>query len=301
MASVVAIFSAVFFIAFVSQAQTQAGSPNTTVVQSEIQHRNNFSFILGGIAPKGDRAHKLTRDPKGNIYEWSKPTETVVAQFGRATDITGEVWRLSEIEVSKEVGSQKETFSGVTTTFYKHGVRSKTKCSGPPAETAQCVTASRKFCETFKARNKPLGIRITDEGTKENILRMGRECSDYADYLNLTLDPNKILNGSERSDRDENVVKADLAALREFKGSATTDAVRKLKLDGFDDWFGSDDKVGASTTGMKNRGDRLKQAGTDFKVLSELAAMCAETTFVEQSPGAGWTLEKPRSKAPTRQ
>jgi len=282
------------------KAHAQKSSPNGSVVQSEITHPSHFSFLLGGIAPKGERQHKLTKNDRGNIYEWSQQNQTIVAQFGPATNVKGDVWRLSEIESTYDPVEKKSELTGVTTSFYPHGVRSKTRCSGASEETAQCVTASRKFCETFKARNKPLGIQITDEGTRENILRMGRECSAYADYLNQTLDPVKLLNGAERGERDENVVKSDLAALKDLKTSATAKAVNGFELKGLNDWFGADDKVGASTTGMKNRADRLKQAGSDFRALSHLAAMCSETTFVEQGRGTGWTLpqDTPHSKAP---
>lgn len=273
-----------------TKAHAQKSAPNGTVVQSEISHPSYFSFLLGGIAPKGDRQHKLTKSDNGDIYEWSNSNQSVVAQFGPAADIKGDVWRLSEMEYTYDPERKKSELVGITTSFYRHGVRSKTRCSGASEETAECVTASRKFCETFKARNKPLGIQITDEGTRENILRMGRECSAYADYLNQTLDPAKLLNGTERSERDQNVVKSDLAALRDLKTAATAKSVNGFNLKGMNDWFGAEDKVGASTTGMKNRADRLKQAGSDFRALSHLAAMCSETTFVEQSRGAGWTL-----------
>lgn len=286
-----AILLAVFTFSNVPFSNAANNGPTAEMVNNEIRNRDHFSILLGDVSGSTRRQYQETKTSNGKIIEWSSGKNFAAARYGDPVVSGNGVWRVTELDVKDGV------FTGSTTSFYENGVRSKTQCQGSVGSEANCVTASRKFCESFKAKNKDLGIAIQDEGTKSNILNLGRQCADFANYLQETLNPSGLLEGRERAERDENVVAADIDAISRLKDEVKTKSVKDAKLVGMDAWMDRDTKLGASTTGMRERADRLKQASTDLRSLSRLAYMCADVRFVEQYSGAGWQLQQNNSKS----
>lgn len=283
-----AILLAIFSFSNVSFSYAANNGPSAELVNNEIRNRDHFSLLLGDLSGSTRRKYQTTSTSNGNILEWSSGKNFAAARFG---DPIGKgLWRVTELDLKDGV------FTGSTTSFYEHGVRSKTLCQGEVGAEANCVTATRKFCESFKTKNRNLGVSIQDEGTKANILNLGQQCSAFTDYLRETLNPNELLEGRERAERDDNVVASDVDAISRLKDEVKMKSVKDAKLIGMDAWMDRDTKLGANTSGMKNRSERLEQVSSDLRSLSQLAFMCADVSFVEQYAGAGWQLPKNNSK-----
>lgn len=286
-----ALLLAVFSFSNVSFSNAANNGPTAEMVNNEIRNTDHFSILLGDVSGSTRRQYQETKTANGKLIEWSSGRNFAAARYGDPVVSDKGVWRMTELDMKDGV------FTGTTTSFYENGVRSKTLCQGNVGSEANCVTATRKFCESFKAKNKNLGISIQDEGTKANIASLGRQCSDFADYLRETLNPNELLDGRERAERDENVVSSDIDAISRLKDDVKTKNVKDAKLVGMDAWMDRDTKLGASTSGMKDRNACLKQVSSDLRSLSQLAFMCADVRFVEQYSGAGWQLPASGSKS----
>lgn len=299
----------VFFNVSISNAQVKRPSDNVVAEQSRF--RNQYSIVLGGTVARGNTPAKETKNTNGNILEWNSGMDSVAVQYGQS-EADG-VWRLTEIDSSLiDVETVRSTnsadavikkvpsFRSVTTSFNENGVRSKTSCDGNSVDTVQCVTASRKFCHRFQVESKTFGKKLgldkMNAETTKKLSDMGRQCSEYASFLDNTLDPNITISGRERADRDEAMVEGDLNAIRAMKAALTRKDLGGVKLKGLNDRFGSDQAVGANTSGMKNRFERLREVRNDFRALSDLAVMCTDIEFSKSVDSWDDQSEKERSK-----
>lgn len=281
-------------VAFIISAASFAKASDS-LVQTEIEHSKMFT-VTNDRLQSFIKPETATNNDDGVIMEWSRPDRSVAAQFGRAKGIPA-IWRLTEVESSVDSKTQVRTFKATTTTFDDQSVRAKTFCEGPVTESAQCVTASLKFCREFKAKSsRDFGMNTASDGTREKLLGLGKQCADYANYLGTTLNPNQRLNSTDRAIRDDDTVTKDIAAIRSVKDAMKTGDLKGLS--GIDDWHGKEDKVGASTTGMKNRSERLQGAANDFLILSKLAVMCSELQFAGKDAGTKW--KNPTSSGATK-
>ncbi|MDX9731091.1 MAG: hypothetical protein RBT63_04915 [Bdellovibrionales bacterium] len=297
--SIVAFFitqlSAVSPTAHAQTSKQEAKPPSDTIVYSEVMQQNLFGFILGAPTGRANLQIKTVKHERGNIQEWTNDRDVSAIQYGKDSSIKGDVWRLSEVR------TLDDSITAVTTTFYQHGVRSKTVCDGKVAATPSCVTATRTFCSNFKRQSADLGINTNNSDTVNRFQEVGEQCAVYAEYLDKTLDPNKIIVDYQRSERDRNVVERDIAAIHDLNQSLSS-GPKKSKgtiMRGMDDWFGKGNAVGVSSSGMKQRSNRLKEISNDFRSLSHLAAMCSEITFVSQDevPSVGIIREAPSNSS----
>lgn len=259
-----------------------------STAQIEIQNQRYFTIEKNGIKPI---ILPFKIDQATSTVEWSKPNEAVLASY--APD-TVERWRLTEINLRTDRDTKKQTFSGSSTTFYSGGMRSKTICEGEADTTPSCVSASRKLCAVFKKQSAAMKQKLFGDGGKSEIVNLGRQCSDFAGYLQ-GLSPESNLSQAERTERDTAVVEKDIEAIRDLKKRARNNELQNLDLKGMESYW-SETKVGASVSGMKNRANRLKEVSHDFVMLSKLAAMCADIDFETPPGGLGWTLPKSSKK-----
>ncbi|MBL7687271.1 MAG: hypothetical protein JNJ49_04510 [Bdellovibrionaceae bacterium] len=265
------IFSvAVLFLCLQPNA---VAAPNDGLVQQELIGKDYYDFMAGQILINPGLPIKEVKTKTGQAVGTTVGKDSAIAQFAKDESIPGGIWRLTEVHFTKG------RFNASSTTFYSSGVRAKTFCDGDSGETTQCVTATRKFCEEFKKRARATGLDSKDAAAKGKFLELGQQCSTYANFLNTTIDPNKMLTDSQRVQRDDDVLSSDLDAMKALKEMSPEKSVRDLKLKGFGDHWGREDAVGASSSGMKNRFDRMKDIGRDFMSLSRLATMCSDIQF----------------------
>ena len=248
-------------------------APNDGLVQQQLISNEYYDFIAGQILINPGLPIKEVKTRTGQAVGTAVGKDSAIAQYAKDVSIPGGVWRLTEVH------STKGRFKASSTTFYSSGVRAKTFCEGDGAETTQCVTATRKFCEEFKKRARGADFAGNGASGKTKFLELGEQCSSYANFLNAAIDPNKMLTDSQRVQRDDDVLSSDLDAMKALKEMSPEKSVRELKLKGFADHWGREDAVGASSTGMKNRFDRMKDIGRDFMSLSRLATMCSDIQF----------------------
>ncbi len=300
---------AVFFN--VSNSNAQEKRPSDGAVTGQSRFNSRYSVLLGGPVARANSPAKETKNANGNILEWNNGMDTVAVQYGKSE--SDGIWRLTEldsdlveIEVARSTNSEEAilkkvpSFRAITTSFSADGVRSKTLCDGNSVDTVQCVTATRKFCHRFREESKTfgkkLGVGKMDGEAARKLTDLGRQCSEYANFLDNTLDPNLTINGRERANRDEAMIEGDLNAIRAMKSALTRKDLNSVKMKGLNDRFGSDESVGATTTGMKNRFERLREVRGDFRALSELAVMCTDVEFSKSAESWDDQSEKERSK-----
>lgn len=265
------VFAAtVFFLCVHSNA---SAAPNDGVVQQQLISNEYYDFFGGQVFINPGLQIKEVKTKTGQAIGTVVGKDSGIAQFAKDESISGDVWRLTEVHFTKG------RFNASSTTFYSSGVRAKTFCDGDSAETTQCVTATRKFCEEFKKRSRGSSFDPSSAAGNGKLMDLGRQCASYANFLNTTIDPNKMLTDSQRVQRDDDVLSVDLDAMKALKEMSPEKSVRDLKLKGFGDHWGREDAVGASSTGMKNRFDRMKEIGRDFMSLSRLATMCSDIQF----------------------
>jgi len=291
-----------FNISFANAAEI---GPEDGLVQNEIAHKDHYNIVLGGVTAAKDHEPSSRSKLNGaDLLEWSIGGDAVAATYSNA-GLAGErdVWRLTEVDL------RKGEVTAVTTTFFKKGLRSRTECSGKTSSTLQCATASRNLCEGFKVNMKKYGAKLgliagagsaVSEGTKQQMQKLGEQCSQYASFLDNTLDPNKLMTGNGRRNRDSAIVENDLKAIDAVQKAAKSKALKDVSFKGLNPWTGPGDDVGASSTGMRDRSTRLKEIGSDFKLMSQLAFTCADATFIEELPGANEQVSKKPHDGSTR-
>lgn len=287
----------------ISSARAADKGPSDSLVQNEITHKDYFNVVMQGVTPAKDhQPSSKTKLGSGELLEWSVGESASAAIYGSA-EIESEpgVTRLTELEL------KKGELNAVTTTFFRNGLRSRTECMGKTSATLQCATASRNLCEGFKVNMKKYGGQLglvgsggNVEGAKQQMLNLGQQCSQYASFLDNTLDPNKLMTGSARASRDGSIVENDLKAIDAVRKAAKSKPLENASFKGLSDVFGKGDDVGASSTGMRDRSDRLKNIGADFQVLSKLAYTCADARFVEERDGANEQISKKPHDGRTR-
>lgn len=250
-----------------------AAPPSDDKIQREMIGKEFYNVEGGKLYIRSDLSPAVVKTKLGNTVAAMRGQDSAIAQYAPAPEISGNAWRLTEVMLASG------RFSASSTTFYSDGVRAKTFCDGGVAETTQCVTATRVFCEGFKKKARGQTPFAAFQGDAKKFVEVGQYCSQYADFLGQTLDPNKILNDSQRQKRDDDVLRFDLEAIRALKDDSPDSKLRSLKLKGLGDMWGRENAVGASSTGMKNRFDRLQSASGDIIALSSLATMCSVTEF----------------------
>ncbi len=277
-----------FVVLQISQASAANTGPSDSTVQTEIVRKSLYNVSLGAINALNDRPATATTKLKdgSTLLEWQNGKETLAASYGNAgLKDSPNVWRLTEVDLTEN------KLSAVTTTYFKNGLRSRTECKGETDATLRCATASLLYCEKFKRNMSIHGAKLglvtdwgkqVDQGVKDRIKTLGAQCSDYATFLANALDPNKMMEESERKRRDDNIVKTDLAAIDQIRKSAKTQALREASFKGLNDIIGKGDDVGASSSGMRDRLDNAKDFGTELQVLSSLAITCADAKFVAE-------------------
>lgn len=260
-------------VVFLFAHSSAIAAPNDGLVQQELIGKDYYDFMAGQILINPGLPIKEVKTKTGQAVGTTVGKDSAIAQYAKDESIPGGVWRLTEVH------STKGRFNASSTTFYSSGVRAKTFCDGDSGETTQCVTATRKFCEEFKRRARGSSFDPSSAAGNGKLMELGRQCASYASFLDSTIDPNKMLTDHQRVQRDDDVLSSDLDAMKALKEMSPEKSVRDLKLKGFGDHWGREDAVGASSTGMKNRFDRMKEIGRDFMSLSRLATMCSEIQF----------------------
>jgi hypothetical protein len=91
-----------------------------------------------------------------------------------------------------------------------------------------------------------------------------------------------------------------LQAIDAVRKAAQSKPLQDAKFKGLSDLYGKGDDVGASSTGMRDRAQRLKDIGADFKVLSKLAFTCSDATFVEEFARANEQINQKPHDGSTR-
>jgi hypothetical protein len=286
----------------ISVSRAADNGPDDGLVRNEIVRSNYFQFASGAITPTDIRKPSFKSKLEGaDLLEWTTGDDVIAATYG---NVGGEgkggggknFSRLTQIEL------KKGELSAVTTTFFKNGLRSKTECIGKTSSTLKCATASRNLCQYFKENMNEDGAKLgfIKEGgavspdVKKRMLVLGEQCSEYASFLKNLLDPNEaIVTGSSRGNRDSELVEKDLQAIDAVRKAGQSAALKNASFKGLNDMWSKGDDVGASSTGMRNRSDRLQEIGADFKVMSRLAFTCADAKFTEEFEGAN---EHPRQR-----
>lgn len=290
------------FFSYHAKGGTPEPAPKIEFVNPEISDAGRFRVVLEGISPSPQYQIQPKKTDIGSVFEWTRDLDTVAAHYGASKD--DGIWRLTEVRSNLDELTKKRRFLAITTSFSKNGVRSKTNCEGLVTEPIQCVTATRKFCHKFKESagkgDEALGaikLNFSDEKATAKIRALGLQCSNYAAFLDRTLNPNNTLESPERAERDD-VIRGDISTIQAVKKNTSRGDLGKLK--GLDDNWSPLEDVGVSTTGMKNRAARLRAVSSDFRALSTLATMCAETGFAAvdgawELNSGGQTKSKPKT------
>ncbi len=282
------------------------------------------SFPIPGFEVKDEKL--VSKNPNEIPFRITLPENSVLlnvkskASSESATlskNPSGDYWRVIHISEPKD---DKSIWTASATTYYDWGLRARTECEATLDQPINCITATQRLCSSFikkiRAPNysnldlKGKGpTQLADQCSELSSMStrdsrtpdLTQKCLDLSSALLSTLDPMTSLSDQHRGVRDDEVVVPDVKAIRDvyLKLKQKQSAVDKRDLRSLTDSerpLGAkiEDRLGASTTGMRNRTEALeealvdlkegkpakKKAMADLKRLARLGELCLDQTVV---------------------